>query len=174
MALFNDFSTIQANFGAKIQSCQLNFWLFGSVWLTLTLSTKHNFCISVLKMNEARFARLWTSFFSRKLNFTSSKNSSSHRTSQRLFFSSSSNQITSLLARLVFLTALHIVCRFSAKWRNSWDHIETKKKKKHDHDFFPASDLISTLTDSRKLFLKVSDFTSNYLNNSESKLWLIS
>ena len=54
----------------------------------------------------------------------------------KIFFSSSSNQITSLLARLVFLTALHIVCRFSAKWRNSWDHIETKKKK-HDHDFFP-------------------------------------
>lgn len=89
----------------------------------------------------------------------------------KTFFSSSSNQITSLLARLVFLTALHIVCRFSAKWRNSWDHIETKK---HDHDFFPTSDLISTLTDSRKLFLKVSDFTSNYPNNSESKLWLIS
>ena len=86
MALFNNFSTIQANFGTKIQSCQLNFWLFCSVWLKLTLSTKHNFCISVLKMNEARFARLWISFFSRKLNFTSSKNSSSHRTSQRLFF----------------------------------------------------------------------------------------
>ena len=92
---------------------------------------------------------MFISFFSWKLNFTTSKNSSSHRT--RFFFIFFQSNYFSPRSSCLLDCIAHCVSFFCEMTQFVRSHRDQEEEEAWSWLFsIPASDLISTLTDSRK------------------------
>ena len=104
------------------------------------------------------------SFFSWKLNFTTSKNSSSHRT--RFFFIFFQSNYFSPRSSCLLDCIAHCVSFFCEMTQFVRSHRDQEEEEAWSWLFsIPASDLISTLTDSRKPFLNSKLFNFHAINN---------